>query len=321
MHRARYIQFLRLYHELDDAVPDDAVERRGYPADFAALFEQLALFMGFVFLNTTPRVLTDERISYPTLDSYRRSMLLWVGWVFERIHPNVRRPTEIDLNLHMRRAMVSCAMLTSALFRCSLANIVVQCLAFEEYGVKIRHRKSAKTGIGAEDLRYLLDFEMTHSYNVANSEQHQLVWCIARITACRPGALAKALDRETYLTFGDVRVLNHGGGKFSLNLKLWRIKERLAPGAAASTMEFMITAPNAENIIFSPAHRFLVLALRRGAVVDCETIVDVLNSNKQEIMVRVFDSRTLCSKLTPIRSSLPSPRRLYSPKVGLLALV
>lgn len=48
---------------------------------------------------------------------------------------------------------------------------------------------TAKPFVGLEELRQLIDHELISNRCAELSEEHQLAWCIGRVTAVRPGSI------------------------------------------------------------------------------------------------------------------------------------
>lgn len=172
--------------------------------------------------------------------------------------------------------------------------------------------KPDKTWLGLAELRQLLDFEAMNNLSIELSEEHQvcqmiyrppcvcvcltgadklrfgtqLLWCVGRVTALRPGSLCPSgkYARTEPLTWrcleftqGDV------AGRFSVRMTVDRIDIK-HPEASTDDMQPVLEnklsinmpSPTAENLVFSPSHRLLVIALRRGLLQDISSIDELL---------------------------------------------
>lgn len=174
---------------------------------------------------------------------------------------------------------------------------LVQSMRFVQmqYGDALQNK--AKPYLGVAEIRQLLDHEALNNRCIELSEQHQALWCIARISALRPSSLAPEvkLGRTTPLKWKDFQFFRmQEPGKFRCVLTLDHvdIKRPSDPMAAqkeqATTIPLRLnmTSPEVQNIVFSVPHRLLVIALRRAILEGIETIDDLLSSDLNEIRVK-----------------------------------
>jgi len=106
-HLADYRAFIRFWKELTDDVTDDEVDVLGFTADLDTLYEQLAVFMGFLREMAPDASPEHDPITYSELCEYRVSMLYWVDRFFGGLHPGTAKPSRKDLGSQMERGMVS----------------------------------------------------------------------------------------------------------------------------------------------------------------------------------------------------------------------
>ncbi|KAK0270754.1 hypothetical protein LTR35_011259 [Friedmanniomyces endolithicus] len=243
-----------------DEMSDDDKKLLLFPDNEKLLASRLNLFMIHVFKRAIPRAKAVNTINAASLVKYRDSMLFWTGWYYEK------------RSKQWPRGMVYSAMTRAIRY------------VDKTYGIK--KQRVGKTWLGLPELRQLLDHEAFNNRCIKLSEQHQTVWCIARVTALRPGSVCPSgkHGRVDPLTWGDFEF--HRGaqpGMFDVRLTVDRldIKHPQDPtNAAAATYDriaIRMPSPEPGNLIFSPAHRLLVIALRRGLLKDIHTIDELLD--------------------------------------------
>lgn len=177
-------------------------------------------------------------------------------------------------------------------------------------------RRIPKVYLGAPELRQLIDAEMLYNISIENSEQHQLAWCLGRVTACRPGSLGASREYPSGLTWRNVTLMaTTNPGEFESIVNLTNLKDnQLDPETGEPrdrALACYLTCPSASGLIFSVQHRLLVIALRRNLLVGIETLQELLDSTQRYIKVGwvylnyvVTDSHT--SRSSPITSTIPS---------------
>jgi len=66
---------------------------------------------------------------------------------------------------------------------------MVQAVRYVQSKYGDKQPSKEKTWLGLAELRQLLDHEAIHNRCIELSEEHQVLWCIGRFTALRPGSL------------------------------------------------------------------------------------------------------------------------------------
>lgn len=155
--------------------------------------------------------------------------------------------------------------------------------------------RKEKTWLGLAELRQLIDYEMLNNRCIELSEEHQVLWCIGRITALRPGSLCPGKYARTEpLTWRNLQFsVGDELGKFNVRLTLDHIdiKHRAdtlrcrgrweAPKEHKAVIKMQ--APEPQNLVFSPAHRLLVIALRRGILQGISNLEELLNWDREQV--------------------------------------
>ena len=130
---------------------------------------------------------------------------------------------------------------------------------------------------------------MTSNKSVELSEQHQVIWCIARQTAVRPGSIGwVATRRENYLRWENVRFENLSEGRFLCIISFENLKTNYddPEKGEARTLVCHLDSPNAENIVFSVPHRLLTLALRRKLLAGIGSVEELLSTRQANIRIK-----------------------------------
>jgi len=149
--------------------------------------------------------------------------------------------------------------------------------------------KRAKAYLGLYELRQLIDHEMAFNICIENSEQHQAIWCIGRTTAVRPGSIGSVRYRPGHLQWRDCQfTTTEVPGEFTVSINFRHLKTNLTDPEKVDdsrSLLCVLKAPTADNIIFSPAIRLLVIALRRGILQDVSTVDELLSTKLRNIRV------------------------------------
>ena len=180
---------------------------------------------------TQPRARSlNKRIDFRSLAQYRTSMAFWC----ERIYTQreMEPPHKRLLFNQMTEAMRSIA---------------------AKYRVKVL--PTTKTHLGIDEIRQMIDYDLVYAVAIINSEQHQVIWCIMRITAIRPSSVgpSSGADEEERLTHcltwrdADFTKDPDVPGKFDSILRIQFLKtNRDVPEVKDNkVLEFNIRAPNA----------------------------------------------------------------------------
>jgi hypothetical protein len=255
---------------------EEELDEIAFPENGEAMINIFRKFLINYYQEAQPRSkLYNDRISYSQMARVRENLMFWTR--YKRL--KAKKPPILPPNLfsYMAEAMRA-----------------VQ----ERYpDMKAsREAREEKTYIGLPEMRELFDQEMVHARDITNSEQHQAAWCIARVTSCRPGVLGKSGPhaRNDPLKWSNIEFENEAPGKIkmtltfrTMNIKNPNDPEKLARLAATNqTHVVVIEAPDVNNLIFSPAHRLLVIAIRRELLVDINTLDDLMAYTKRYIQVK-----------------------------------
>jgi hypothetical protein len=154
-----------------------------------------------------------------------------------------------------------------------------------------------KTYLGFTEIRQLIENDMMRTASIEVAEQHHLAWCLARYLALRPGSIgAESYSgpnnkrHDAHLTWRDLDIQRDGTekGRFKVIITIRFWKQSRDPDAARVEPKTytIVSPPNPDQIIFSVPHRLLVIALRRGLLVDYTNINDLFAGDKLNILVR-----------------------------------
>lgn len=165
--------------------------------------------------------------------------------------------------------------------------------------MKLKRTPKSKSYLGLPEIIQLIDLDTRGTANIALAEGHHLAWLLGRCCALRPGAIGTpptdVRDEQIpfpFLRFGDFSVTRGPAGHFDVvveirNLKITSGRVAEATGYHTQTVKFYIKSPqNQHNLMLSIPHRFLVLALRRGALEDYTTVDELLADNKRNIRIK-----------------------------------
>jgi len=173
-------------------------------------------------------------------------------------------------------------------------------MAARKYNLSL-HGVLNRTHVGLAELRQLIDQDMVSTPRIELAEQHQLAWCIGRVCAVRPGSIGRpekgsAPGRLQFLAWRDVTITRSldEPGMFIVKLVFRNAKGGNVDLQKASEtnvnkkpLECVIMPPkNQHNLIFSIAHRLLIIALRRDLIVGIKTIDELLEGHQYNILVR-----------------------------------
>lgn len=272
-HRTMYTNFMlfKARKQLDD-FSESELEEFLFSRDHQQLFRDLRQFLIYVYQVTHPRSkLTGQRISYRVLGHYRDSLLFWAKRSF---FLNNTEPPKAGI----------------LYYQCTEAMRAVM-NAYPDPKFKTLQ----KSYLGLAELRELFDEEMLHNTSVEYAEQHWAAWCIARVTACRPGSIcASKLSENPPLKWKDLGFsVGDEPGQFTLVVKFENIhiKRQIDPEVQAKRaqddrLHIYLESPQPRNLIFSPAHRLLVIAIRRGYLDGIETVTDLMKCTRQHIKIK-----------------------------------
>ena len=171
---------------------------------------------------------------------------------------------------------------------------MMRCAAYK-FGVTTKRSAKPIGRLGLSELTQLIDADTANSPCIELAECHHLAWCLARICAVRPGSLAQpsllaARRRKPYQypTWNSMNITRGDHpGQFNLVAEFVSVKGNNEMDAAAKdkTLTFTIQSPKQpRNLIFSPSHRLLVMAIRRGAIEGIDSIEELLSSDNVNIV-------------------------------------
>lgn len=265
----------------DDTTPEE-LDLVAFPSDkekdgsFQALTTQLQMFMVWVVPQSTPRSMSDEVVGYSMMLHYRSALMLWTVRKFQK-RSEAPPPSRVLFNA-----------LTQAM------RIIAH-----KMQMKLKRTPKSKSYLGLPEIIQLIDLDTRGTANIALAEGHHLAWLLGRCCALRPGAIGTTpidvRDKQIpfpFLRFGNFSVTRGPPGHFDVVLEIRNLKitsERVAEetGYHTKAVKFYIKSPqNQHNLMLSIPHRFLVLALRRGALEDYTTVNDLLAGDKREIRIK-----------------------------------
>lgn len=280
-----YYSFVKVLRkgELGTDLTPEELDLVAFPPDkegdgsFKVLTSQLRIFMIYAVENAVPRSLQDEVVGYTTMVMYRRALLFWTEFKF-----TTRNETPPQLRVlfnALTRAMRTVA---------------------SKLQMKLKRTPKDKSYLGLAELEQLIDLDTRGTPNIALAEGHHLAWLVGRCCALRPGSIgapaASGRDAQVpypFLTFGDFEVTRSSvPGEFSVKLTVRNLKgyaERIGEttGYHTKTVAFYINSPQSQhNMMLSIPHRFLVMALRRGALRDYSTVDELLAGKTRHIMIK-----------------------------------
>ncbi|SMY20838.1 unnamed protein product [Zymoseptoria tritici ST99CH_1A5] len=266
-HLEQYTKWLLFLErrELEDFADEDELDEWRFPTnpdEHERMFEHFRQFLLFVFKAAEPRSRTSgQYIKYQTLVQYRESLVFWVR----------------------HKARMRDAPFPSSKMRYVMTE-AMRAVVMAHPNEPASDAEKAFLGLG--ELRELFDYDMVHNKSIEYAEQQWAAWCLGRCTACRPGSICKASSHTNNLPLLWDRLEFLAGdepGMWDLivHFRNIRIKQPLDPekalGQGDGSFRVTIKCPDANNLIFSPAHRLLVIALRRGLLAGIETIEDLIN--------------------------------------------
>lgn len=260
-HLAVYLQWSKVKNRLPEDATEEQVRDSAFPDDHKLFLVLLRIFLMIVFSYGKPRDITASHIDYATLCQYRDSMLFWTPRMYEE--KDIAGPTK------------------SLIWNAATQGMRT---IWKKRGAK-QKPKGMKVSLGIEEIRQLFDHEMSNSPTIAVSEQHQAIWCILRQTAVRPGAIGPSKRSKGFLTWRDItfRAGSHLG-RFVAHIRFVNLKTNLDDPETSTrqggqrVLDCYLNSPNEENITFSVPHRLLLIAIRRGLLVNVKTIDDLFSS-------------------------------------------
>ncbi|KAK5174470.1 uncharacterized protein LTR77_001550 [Saxophila tyrrhenica] len=268
-HLDMYTQWMLFKFKMARAdLSDDDLSDLLFPLnDHKRMFEEFRQFLIVVYHKTRPRSsMTGERIMYSTLCTYRDSLMFWTKRTF-RMRNQIPPPA-------------------SAMYYWMTEVMRGVLASYPGAGKSV-----PKSYLGLPELRQLFDLEMIYNRSIEFCEQHWAAWTIARATACRPGSICASHDaRDPGLKWSDLDIrVGDEPGKFALTIRFQNIQIKRAAdpekalGVGDTFLHVYLDSPQPSNLIFSPVHRLLVIALRRGLIEGVESLDDLLKLRRHNI--------------------------------------
>lgn len=251
---------------------------------FKDVSSQLKNFMIYIVPRMTPRSMSDEVVGYGILIQYRGALMFWTKRQY--LLRNVQPPPVTLLFNRITEGMRYIAYKTN---------------------MRVKHNLKAKSYVGMPEVLELIEMDVRGTPNILFAEGHHFGWVIGRIYAVRPGALGAPQDYNQsdheaenggkgvpFLAFRDIHITrDQRSGEFMMELTIrnlngmvkWQQAE--SSGHLKAQAKFYIKSPQkAANLAMSAPHRFLVLALRRGALKHYETIDELFNDDRRNIIIK-----------------------------------
>ncbi len=209
-----------------------------------------------------PRSNFDAKPAITTLYNYQKTLLWWI----------------------LREA-------NNAPTRERFLNSTNETLQFAGRKLGVAKSRKVKAYLGRLELAQLIDFDTMQSPFLPVAEMHHLAWTLGCICGVRPGSLAYSHHRENdFLKWKDVSLTRgQEKGAFSVKVTFWHLKGNQNQLGEARPLEFYINSPTqVDHIAMSPAHRFIVMLLRRKGLADYSSLNELLNG--QHKAIRITDS-------------------------------
>ncbi|KAF7931899.1 uncharacterized protein EAE98_004635 [Botrytis deweyae] len=162
-------------------------------------------------------------------------------------------------------------------------------------GIPIPGQENGNSYFGKFELRQLLDWELEYASSPRFSQQHALAWVLSCLNGVRPCSLAQLSDRPgEYLRWRDIEITRvfegqDGGnhiGRFDCAIGYVYLKTDRSINVDKGTevnrrklKQYSRHPKLVQNIMFSPALRFLAIMLQRGILDGIETIDELLTSS------------------------------------------
>jgi hypothetical protein len=273
-HLFLYLETIRSFENLPEEMSHAELHKHAFPEDHEKLFEYLSWFLIFSFKTTKPRsIYGTPEIAWGTLATIRGSMLYWIARIYGQLNRNPPSNT-------------------------AAANAMSTVMN----GLNVRERTTVdpifatvKTHLGLTEIRQLIECDMMRTACIANAEQHHLAWCLGRFLALRPASIGAETftgpgntRRQPHLVWRDVILRRDTEkGRFSaiITIRHWK-HTRDADADRSGPKTYTLVSPPADQLIFSVPHRLLVIAVRRGILVNYTTMDELLAGTHLNITVR-----------------------------------
>ena len=266
-----WVKLLRGHGIAANKWSEEELDKKCFPDSFKEFYTNLRTFLVLVAQCAVPRSLLDTYIGWSTLVQYRNSMLFWTDRkYYER---GVSPPP-----------------------RTVLYNKLPEITRFvaHKFGMTIFRAAKPIGELGLGELTQLIDADAANSPCIELAECHHLAWCLARICAVGPGSLAqqslRAVRRKhpyRYPTWDSMNITRGDHpGQFNLTAEFRGVKGTNERDAGAEEiLTFIIDSPKQpRNLVFSPSHRLLVMAIRRGAIEGIDSIEELLSKDDVNIV-------------------------------------
>lgn len=269
-------KFLRLQkilpNENDETLSEKDQDLIMFPTEKRTLHTNARYFVIFV-ARFAPGL--RGRMTYSRLARYRLDFIFWTNRIHDKY--GLERPSKSMLYNQITEAM----RFASKKYQLSAGGI------------------RTRSGIGLNELRQLIDLDMTTTPSMDNAEGHHLAWLLGRVCCVRPGSIGWS-HREyektgQYLTWGDVRITRtEEKGRFVAEICFRTLKTnfddpergRNKPNPLQELKTTIVSPSSLDALVFSIPHRLLTMAIRRGLLVGINTIDELFNGTNYEILVR-----------------------------------
>jgi len=244
---------------------DEEIERIAFPADHDTFYNLVRLFLIWLFNKSRPKA-GSKHIEYGTLDQYRTSIMFWAARRYGDF--GLEPPPRSKLYNQMTEAMRSVHMKKA-----------------------VGHRRQARMPfLGLGEIRQLIDHDMVVAACMEVAEQHHLAWCIGRQTAVRAASLAADnFSPDRYVRWRDIEITTTsapGDYKVVLNIIFQKTSHIDPESGQHRDLTCYLDSPTKDNLIFSIPHRLLVIALRRGLLLDINSLDELLSTDKHHILIK-----------------------------------
>lgn len=288
--QAKQDQTLRTYYawfhskhqsQLPENPSEEDLDRFAFPPakdenNYEDLVQALNLFMVHIVLRIQPRSMLDEPVAHAALAQYRTVLLFWVDRKFT-LRGDSSPPKHIVYDSMTK----------------SIRSIV------ETTQMKLERIPKSKRDLGLVEILQLIDLDSRDNPDIELSQYHQLAWLIAGCCALRPDALgAPSRDRQDpnvefqYPIFRDVSITRSekpGHFDLALTLREFQVAFNTTEETGYHLKEAVVcfkTPEHQHSLMTSIPHRFLALALRRGALENYTTVEELLSDHRQNVVFK-----------------------------------
>ncbi|KAJ5008614.1 hypothetical protein K4K57_010177 [Colletotrichum sp. SAR 10_99] len=282
----QYETWVKWANKLPPAITQDELDQVAFPppedGDFTALFARVRRFLLFSAKTMTPRSNRHQHVSYPFIVQLGFTIVYWAKSKY-KFRPGPELPVPV-----LRAKIAEVTRFAAATFKL------------------MEGRTVKKSLLTYSEVTQLIDSDASTTPCIELAEGHHFAWLLARCCALRPGALGQTrkppafLNGPRYLIWNDVEIKRgQEPGEFDAKITIRNLKDSSFDrdaqghirsrmnGQTGSLMDFFFKSPKDQiNLAFSPVHRLLVMALRRGALQDINTVEELLTGNASAIIFK-----------------------------------